>query len=140
MSTFNPAPTIGYQFGSSGTTGSTFSSGTTASSGTKVGNYLRSDSGQQNVSALVGGLLNFGLTAFSSNQTRQDLKAQANMIALQGQNQLATAQEGTKQAELAYKTAQLQGAGAGGSTALYVGLGVVGVVILGVVIYAVAKR
>jgi hypothetical protein len=38
------------------------------------------------------------------------------------------------------QSAKLQGAGAGGNTALYIGLGVAGVVILGVVIFAVTRK
>lgn len=130
--TFMPSSSLGY---SSPTTYSP-----TTSSGTKVGNYLRSESGQQNLSALVGGLLNFSLSAFSSNQARQDMKAQANIVARQGQDALSVEQERTRQAQLAVEAAKLQGAGGGGSTALYIGLGVVGVVVLGVVIFAVTRR
>lgn len=133
---FNPSSGVGYTFGSGSTSGST----TTASSGSRVGNFFKSSSGQNIISQGVGALFSFGLSAFGSNQARQDLKAQANIVAQQGQSQLAVAQEGTKQAQIALETARLQGSGAGGSTALYIGLGVVGVVVLGVVIYAVAKR
>ena len=132
---FTPPSGVGYTFGSGGTSG-----GTTGSTGSGVGNFFKSSSGQNIISQGVGALFSFGLSAFGSNQARQDLKAQANIVAQQGQSQLATAQEGTKQALLALEVAKLQGAGSGGSTALYVGLGVVGVVVLGVVIYAVAKR
>ena len=68
------------------------------------------------------------------------MKAQANIIARQGQDALSVEQERTRQAQLAVEAAKLQGAGAGGSTALYIGLGVVGVVVLGVVIFAVTRR
>lgn len=132
---FTPPSGVGYTFGSGGTSG-----GTTGSTGSGVGNFFKSSSGQNIISQGVGALFSFGLSAFGSNQARQDLKAQANIVAQQGQSQFATAQEGTKQALLALEIAKLQGAGGGGNTALYVGLGVVGVVVLGVVIYAVAKR
>jgi len=133
---FNPSSGVGYTFGSGST------SGTTAStpSGSRVGNFFNSPSGQNIISQGVGALFNFAGTAFASNQARQDLKGQANIVAQQGQNQLSVAQEQTKQAQLALETARLQGAGGGGSTALYIGLGVVGVVVLGVVIFAVTRR
>ena len=130
--TFMPSSSIGYKGSTSYTP--------TASSGTKVGNYLRSESGQQNVSALIGGLLNFGLTAFGSNQQRQDLKAQANIVARQGQDALSVEEQRTQQALIRLEEAKLQGAGAGGNMALYIGLGIAGVVVLGVVIFAVTRR
>jgi hypothetical protein len=133
---FNPSSGVGYTFGSGGTSGAT----TTASSGSRVGNFFKSSSGQNIISQGVGALFSFGLSAFGSNQARQDLKAQANIVAQQGQSQLAVAQEGTKQAQLALEAAKLQGSGAGGNIALYVGLGIAGVVVLGVVIFAVTRR
>ena len=140
MGTFNsftPPSGIGYTFGSGGISGGTTSTGSTGSGGS----FFSSSSGQNVISQGVSSLLSFGLQAFSSNQARQDLKAQSNIVAQQAQSQLATAQEGTKQAQIAYETAKLQSAGGGGgSTALYVGLGIAGVVVLGVVIYAVTKR
>ena len=80
------------------------------------------------------------MALFSSNQARQDMKAQANMIARQGQDALSVEQERTKQVLLQLEGAKLQGAGAGGNTALYIGLGIAGVVVLGVVIFAVTRR
>lgn len=129
--TFMPSSSLGY-------TPTSYTP--TASSGTKVGNYLRSEAGQQNISAAIGGLLNFGLSAFSSNQQRQDLKAQANIVARQGQDALSVEEQRTQQALIRLEEAKLQGAGAGGNTALYIGLGVAGVVVLGVVIFAVTRR
>jgi hypothetical protein len=130
--TFTPPPSIGFtptSFGS--TTGSTGSGST---------GFFKSSAGQSFLTQGFGALMNFGLTAFSSNQTRQNLKGEANIVAQQSAGQLAVAQEGTKQAQIAYETAKLQGTGAGGSTALYVGLGVLGVVVLGVVIFAVTRK
>ncbi len=133
--TFNPSSGVGYTFGG-GTSGTT----TTASSGSGFSNFFKSPSGQNIISQGVGALFNFAGTAFASNQQRQNLKGEANIVAQQGQSQLSIAQEQTKQAQLALEAAKLQGAGAGGSTALYIGLGVVGVVVLGVVIFAVTRR
>jgi hypothetical protein len=133
---FNTSSGIGYKFGGASTTGTT----TTASSGSKVGNFFRSSTGQAAISQGIGSLLSFGLSAFSSNQARQDLKGQANIVAQQSQTQLQLSQDETERQRIAYETAKLQGAGAGGNTALYIGLGVVGVVVLGVVIFAVTRR
>lgn len=132
---FTPPSGVGYTFGSGGTSG-----GTTSSTGSSFGNFFKSSSGQNIISQGIGALFSFGVSAFGSNQAKQDLKAQANIVAQQGLNQLQVAQEGTKQAELALEAAKLQSTGAGGNTALYVGLGVVGVVVLGVVIYAVTRK
>jgi len=133
---FNTSSGVGYTFrgGASGTTA------TTTKSGSAVGNYFKSDIGKQTISQGIGAALNFGLALFGSNQARQDMKAQANMIALQGQGALSVEQERTRQAQLALEAAKLQGAGAGGNTALYIGLGIAGVVVLGVVIFAVTRR
>lgn len=133
---FNPSSGVGYTFGSGGTSGTTAST----SGGSAVGNYFKSDIGKQTISQGIGAALNFGIALFGSNQARQDMKAQANMIARQGQDALTVEQERTRQAQIALETARLQGSGAGGSTALYIGLGVVGVVVLGVVIFAVTRR
>jgi hypothetical protein len=131
-STFTAPTSIGY------TPTTTFAP--TTSSGSAVGNYFKSDVGKQTISQGIGAALNFGLALFGSNQARQDMKAQANMIALQGQGALSVEQERTRQAQLALEAAKLQGAGAGGNTALYIGLGIAGVVVLGVVIFAVTRR
>jgi hypothetical protein len=133
---FNTSSGVGYTFrgGTSGTTA------TTTKSGSAVGNYFKSDIGKQTISQGIGAALNFGLALFGSNQARQDMKAQANIIARQGQDALSVEQERTRQALIQLEGAKLQGAGAGGNTALYIGLGVAGVVILGVVIFAVTRR
>ena len=54
MSTFNPSPTIGYTFGSGGTSGGTT---TTGSSGSGFGNFFKSSAGQNIISQGVGSLL-----------------------------------------------------------------------------------
>lgn len=135
MSTFNstwtPPSSIGY----------TPSIGTTTSStGSGSGGFFKTETGQNIISQGISSLFSFGLSAFGSNQQKQNLKGQANIVAQQGKSALAVEQERTKQAQLALEAAKAQGAGAGGNTALYIGLGVVGVVVLGVVIYAVTRK
>jgi hypothetical protein len=134
MSTFNPTTftppsSIGYTPTSFG-----------GSSGSGSGGFFKSEAGQSAISQGIGALLNFGITAFGSNQIRKNLQGQANIVAQQGRDALTVEQERTKQAQLALEASRNQGTGAGGNTALYIGLGIAGVVILGVVIYAVTRR
>lgn len=136
-STFTPAPSIGYTPTSfAPTTGSSGS----GSSGSGSGGFFQSSAGQSAVTQGIGALFSFALSAFGSNQAKQNLKGQANIVAQQGQSALAVEQERTKQAQLALEASRNQGTGAGGNTALYIGLGVVGVVVLGVVIFAVTRK
>ena len=99
--------------------------------------WFGTESGQ----SAIGSGINFGLgaigTAISANQQKQLLKGQANISALQGENALAVERERTKQAELALQAQQPK---QGGNTTLYIALGVGGVLILGLVIFAVTKK
>lgn len=79
------------------------------------------------------------LTAFSANQTKQAAKGEANLIDSQNATALAIAKENTKQAELAYQAA-IAKKPSGSNTILYVILGVAGAGLLGVIIYAIAKK
>jgi hypothetical protein len=89
----------------------------------------------------IGTVLGLGAGAILSNQQKQDAKGQAN-------NAQALADKQLQAQQLAYDTAQLQlqaqqaGATSGGSnnTALYIGLGVGGVVILGLVVFLAVKK
>jgi hypothetical protein len=136
-STFTPASSIGYT--PTSFTPTTGSSGS-GSSGSGSSGFFQSSAGQSALTQGIGALFNFGLSAFSSNQAKQNLKGQANIVAQQGQSALAVEQERTRQAQLALEASRNQGTGAGGNTALYIGLGVVGVVVLGVVIFAVTRK
>lgn len=100
------------------------------------GDFLKSDVGGSAITSLLG--LGTGLVL--SNQEKQMAKGEANTA-----KELADKQIQAQQ--LAYQTAQLQlqaQQGAGGSsksnTGLYVGLGVGGVVILGLVVYLAVKK
>jgi hypothetical protein len=105
---------------------------------TGSGGFFKSDTGKNLISQGVSSLLSFGLSAFSSNQERQNLKGQANIVAQQGQSALAVEQERTKQAQLALEAAKA--GGKSGNKALYIGLGIGAVVILGIVIFAVTRK
>ena len=88
----------------------------------------------------IGSGINFGLgaigTAISSNQNQKLLQGQANLSHQQGLDALAVEQEKTRQIQLQFQQQQPQ---AGGNTTLYIALGIGGVLVLGVVIFAVTK-
>jgi len=98
--------------------------------------WFGTDSGQ---SAISSGI-NFGLgtigTFISANQQKQLLKGQANLSAKQGQDALAVEQERTKQALIMLEANKPK---ASGNNTLYIALGVGGVLVLGIVIFAVTR-
>jgi hypothetical protein len=126
---WTPPSSIGYTPSISTTTGST---------GSGSGGFFKSDTGKNLISQGISTLLSFGVSAFSSNQERQNLKAQANIVAKQGQSALDVEKERTKQAQLALEASKA--GGKSGSTALYIGLGIGAVVILGIVIFAITRK
>jgi len=88
----------------------------------------------------IGSLLGLGTGLIVNNQVKQNAKGEAN-------NAQALADKQIQAQQLAYQTAQLQlqaqqGAGSGvkSNTGLYIGLGVGGVVILGLVVYLAVKK
>jgi hypothetical protein len=102
--------------------------------------FLSSPAGQQAVGAGIGTLLGFGTGLIANNQQKKLAEQQA-----RDAKDLADKQIQAQQ--LAYQTAQLQlqsqqsGGGAKKSnTGLYIGLGVGGVVILGLVVYLAVKK
>lgn len=99
------------------------------------GSFLNSEAGGQTIGSLVG----LGTGLIVNNQVKQNAKAEAN-------NAQALADKQLQSQQLAYQTAQLQlqaqqtGSGAKSNTGLYVGLGVGGAVILGLVVYLAVKK
>lgn len=100
------------------------------------GDFIKTSAGSE----AIGGILGLGTGLILSNQQKQNAKGQAN-------DAKAIADARVKAEELAFQTAQLQlqaQQGAGGSgkdnTALYIGLGVGGVVILGLVVFLAVKK
>lgn len=97
------------------------------------GSFLNSEAGGQTIGSLVG--LGTGLIA--NNQVKQNTKAEANTAKALADKQLQAQQ-------LAYETAklQLQGQQQSGkdNTGLYIGLGVGGAVVLGLVVYLAVKK
>ena len=98
------------------------------------GDFLISDSGGK----LLGGVLGLGGGLVMSNQEKQRAKKQGN-------DAKAVAEAQLKAQQIAYETAKLQAqqggaVGAKSNTGLYVGLGLGGAVILGLVVYFAVKK
>jgi hypothetical protein len=97
------------------------------------GDFLKSDSGGK----LFGSILGLGGGLVMSNQEKQRAKKQGN-------DAKAIAEAQLKAQQIAYETAKLQaqqgGGGAKSNTGLYVGLGLGGAVILGLVVYFAVKK
>jgi hypothetical protein len=88
----------------------------------------------------IGSILGLGTGLIINNQQKQNAKGEAN-------NAQALADKQIKAQELAYQTAQLQlqaqqgaGSGAKSNTGLYIGLGIGGAVILGLVVFLAVKK
>ena len=101
-----------------------------------LGDFFKTGAGQQAIGGGINTLLGVGGGLVTSNQQKQNLKAEADIVAKQTEAQIKVAQLQLQQAQL---LAEKQSGGAGGNTMLYVGLGIGAVVILGVVIYAVTR-
>lgn len=98
------------------------------------GSFLSSDAGKTTVSSLLG----LGSGLILSNQQKQIAKGEANTAKELADKQLQAQQ-------IAYETAKLQlqgqqGVGAKSNTGLYVGLGIGGAVILGLVVFLAVKK
>ena len=102
--------------------------------------FFSSEAGQGAIGSGINTVLGLGAGLVASNQQKKLAEQQA-------RTQKALAEAQIKSQELAYQTAQLQlqaqQAGVGGAksnTNLYVGLGIGGVVILGLVVYLAVKK
>jgi hypothetical protein len=99
------------------------------------GDFIKTSGGSQ----AIAGLLGLGGGLVMSNQQKQNAKKQSN-------DAKALAQAQLKSQELALETAKLQlqaqqgGGGAKNNTGLYVGLGIGGAVILGLVVFLAVKK
>lgn len=106
--------------------------------------YLNGD-GDTGFMSNYGGLITAGIPLlgklFMSNTDKKNLQAQIDAQNLQNQTQLEIERERTKQAQLnAQAGLNQQTAKGSGNTMLYVALGVGGVLVLGVVIFAVTRK
>lgn len=91
-------------------------------------------------STLGGNLLSGGLNFFSSQENRKGLQAQADALRAKGVSEVEVARLMLEAKKLELEQAKLGGGAKTGSPALYIGLGVGAVVILGVVIFAVTRK
>lgn len=91
-------------------------------------------------STLGGNLLSGGLNFFSSQENRKGLQAQADALRAKGVSEVEVARLMLEAKKVELEQAKLGGGAKTGSTALYIGLGVGAVVILGVVIFAVTRK
>jgi hypothetical protein len=91
-------------------------------------------------STLGGNLLSGGLNFFSSQENRKGLQAQADALRAKGVSEVEVARLMLEAKKLELEQARLGGGAKTGSSALYIGLGVGAVVILGVVIFAVTRK
>lgn len=102
--------------------------------------YFSTEAGQGSIGSGINALLGLGVSAFTSNQQKQLLKGQANISAEANKTALEIEREKTKNTQLQLEALDKQASKSGNNTLLYVGLGVGGFLILGVVIYAVTKK
>lgn len=91
------------------------------------------------LTAAITGATSLITTAVTANQIKQQAKGQANNINAQNLNNWLVAQEQTKQAQLAYQAALASTSSPAARTGIYIALGVVGVAVFGVVIYAITR-
>ena len=91
-------------------------------------------------STLGGNLISGGLNYFSSQENRKGLQAQADALRAKGLSEVEVAKLMLEAKKLELEQAKLGGGAKTGSSALYIGLGVGAVVILGVVIFAVTRK
>lgn len=103
-------------------------------------NSTKTGGSSVNWEALGGNVISGVGNYLSASETRKGLQAQADALIKQGYSQIEVAKI-MRDTELAKLELAKAGGGAkSGSTALYIGLGVGAVVILGVVIFAVTRK
>jgi hypothetical protein len=101
--------------------------------------FFTTDAGRNTIGAGINSLLSLGVTAVGANQDRKLLAGQANISAQQNQTAIEVERERTRQAQLNLEASRAK-APESGSKALYIGLAIGGVVILGGIIFAVTRK
>ena len=101
--------------------------------------YFTTDAGRNTISGAITSVLGLGATLIGSNQQYQLLKGQANISAQQNQTALEVERERTLQARLGLEASKAQPPSKA-NTALYIGLAVGGVVVLGGIIFAITRK
>jgi hypothetical protein len=93
-------------------------------------------------STLGGNLLSGGLNFFSSQENRKGLQAQADALKSKGYSDVEVARLMLEGKKLDLQTALAGGnkVSSGGNTTLYIALGVGGVLVLGLIIFAVTRK
>lgn len=91
---------------------------------------------------LIGDTIGSGLGYLGKTEERKGLEAQADALKQKGYNDLEIAKLMLKGKELDLQTALAGGnkSSSGGNTTLYIALGVGGVLVLGLVIFAVTRK
>jgi hypothetical protein len=91
-------------------------------------------------SALGGNLISGGLNYFGKQKEADAIRAQADALRAKGASEVEVAKLMLEAKRIELEQAKLGGGAKTGSSALYIGLGVGAVVILGVVIFAVTRK
>jgi len=91
-------------------------------------------------SALGGNLISGGLSYFGKQKEADAIRAQADALRAKGASDVEVAKLMLEAKRIELEQAKLGGGAKTGSSALYIGLGVGAVVILGVVIFAVTRK
>ena len=99
-------------------------------------NFISSEAGGN----AIGSLLGLGTGLIVNNQVKQNAKGQANDAKKLAELQLKAQQEAKETALLQLKAQQSGNQNKESNTGLYIGLGVGGVLILGLVVFLVVKK
>ena len=102
--------------------------------------FFSTDIGRNSIASGITGLLGIGGTLIGANQQEQLLKGQANISAQQNQTAIEVERERTKQAQINLEASRAKTTTSGGNNALYIGLAVGGVVVLGGIIFAITRK
>jgi CHASE1-domain containing sensor protein len=97
---------------------------------------MSSEAGGQSVGALLG----LGVGAIANNQVKQNAKGQANDAKALADKQIQAQQLALETARLQLEAQKSVGSNQKSNTGLYIGLGVGGVVVLGLVVYLAVKK
>lgn len=98
--------------------------------------FMSSEAGGQSVGALLG----LGVGAIANNQVKQNAKGQANDAKALADKQIQAQQLALETARLQLEAQKSVGSNQKSNTGLYIGLGVGGVVVLGLVVYLAVKK
>jgi hypothetical protein len=90
--------------------------------------------------ALGGNLISGGLNYFGKQKEADAIRAQADALRAKGASEVEVAKLMLEAKRIELEQAKIGGGAKTGSSALYIGLGVGAVVILGVVIFAVTRK